>query len=146
MSRKPPPFSTFSISHWTITTADMNTYIYIPEDITHDDDQLSTKPLRQKRVEIMKMMVSEDITHDDDQLSTKPIRQKRLEIMKMMVSEDITHDDDQLSTKTTQDHEDDGIIETEEDFEEEESLFEDIVCYISYFDRWCVILNVSFRI
>ena len=33
--------------------------------------------------------------------------------------------------KTTQDHEDDGIKETE-DFEEEESLFEDIVCYILY--------------
>ena len=37
-------------------------YNYIPEDITHVDDQLSTKPIRQKRVEIMKMMVSEDIT------------------------------------------------------------------------------------
>ena len=74
----------------------------------------------------------EDITHDDYQLSTKPIRQKRLEIMKMMVSEDSTHDDDQLSTKTTQDHEDDGIKETKEDFEERESLFEDIVCYIIY--------------
>ena len=63
---------------------------------------------------------------------------KRLKIMKMVVSwkkslfEDITHDDDQLSTKTTQDHEDDGIMETEEDFEEEESLFEDIVCYVLY--------------
>ena len=55
----------------------------------------------------------EDITHDDEQLSTKPIRQKRLEIKKMMVSEDITHDDGQLSTKTTQDHEDDGIMEKE---------------------------------
>ena len=32
----------------------------------------------------------------------------------------------------TQDHEDDGTMETEEDFEEEESLFEDIVCYILY--------------
>ena len=52
--------------------------------------------------------IPEDITHDEYQLSTKPIRQKRLEIMKMMVSEDITHDD-QLSTKTSQDHEDDGI-------------------------------------
>ena len=52
--------------------------------------------------------------------------------MKMMVSEDITHDDDQLSTKTIQDHEDGGIMETEEDCEEEESLFEDIVCYILY--------------
>ena len=50
----------------------------------------------------------------------------------MMVSEDITHDDDQLSTKTTQDHEDGGITETEEDFEEKESLFEDIVRYILY--------------
>ena len=50
--------------------------------------------------------------------------------MKMMVLEDITHDDDQLSTKTTQDHEDDGIMETKEDFEEEESLFEEIVCYV----------------
>ena len=61
-----------------------------------------------------------------------PYDKKRLEILKMMVSEDITHDDDQLSTKTTQDHEDDGIMETEEDFEEKESLFEDIVCYILY--------------
>ena len=52
--------------------------------------------------------------------------------MKMMVSEDITHDDDQLSTKTAEDHEDDVIMETEEDFEEEESLFEDIVCYVLY--------------
>ena len=57
---------------------------------------------------------------------------KRLEIMKMMVSEDITHDDDQLATKTTQDHEDDDIMETEEDFEEKGSLFEDIVCYRFY--------------
>ena len=46
--------------------------------------------------------------------------------------EDITHDDDQLSTKTTQDHEDDGIKETQEDFEEKESLFEDIVCYVLF--------------
>ena len=52
--------------------------------------------------------------------------------MNMMVSEDITHDDDQLSTKTTQDYEDDGIMETEEDFEEKEKLFEDVVCYIFY--------------
>ena len=97
MSRKPPPFFTFSISHQTYTTnftldyhnsrheyIQLNEYLYfdiltiirviiqsyhycdmynyIPEDITHDDDQLSTKPVRQKRVEIMKMMVSEDIT------------------------------------------------------------------------------------
>ena len=71
---------------------------------------------------------------------------KRLEIMKMTVSEDITHDDDQLSTKTTQEHEDAGITEPEEDFEEEESLFEDIECYIFYFARWCVMIYVSFRI
>ena len=50
----------------------------------------------------------------------------------MMVSEDITHGGDQLSTKTTRDHGDDGIMETEEDFEEKESLFEDIVCYVLY--------------
>ena len=30
------------------------------------------------------------------------------------------------------DHEADGIMETEEEFDEEESLFEDIVCYILY--------------
>ena len=64
--------------------------------------------------------------------------------MKMMVSEDITQDDDQLSTKTTRDHEDDGIFGTEGDYEEEESLFEDIVCYILYFARWCVVIYVSF--
>ena len=34
--------------------------------------------------------------------------------------------------KTTRDHEDDGIMETEEDFEVEESLFKDNVCYILY--------------
>ena len=88
MSRKQPPFFTFSISHQTYTTnftLDYHSSI-TPEDITHDDDQLSMKPIRQKRLEIMKMMVSEDITHDDDQLSTEPIRWKRLEIMKMKVS------------------------------------------------------------
>ena len=66
------------------------------------------------------------ISHDDYQLSMKT---------------NITHDDDQLSTKppstkTTRDHEDDVIMETERDFEEdceeEESLFEDIVCYFLY--------------
>ena len=112
----------------------MNTYNYILEDLTHDDDQLSTKPIRQKRLEIMKMMVSEDITHDDDQLSTKTTQDHEDDgiMEKESLFEDITHDDDQLSTKTTQDHEDDGIMETEEDFEKKESLFEDIVCYILY--------------
>ena len=57
--------------------------------------------------------------------------------MKVMVSEDITHDDDQLTMKTTEDREDDGIMATEEDFEEDESLFEDIVCYVL-----CLIVNV----
>ena len=120
MSRKPPPFLTFSISHQRYTTNftldyhnsrheyiqlyeylyfDILTiirviiqsyqkcvmYNYIPEDITHDEDQLSTKPIQQKRLEITKMMVSEDIPHDDDQLSTKTIRRKRLKIMNMMV-------------------------------------------------------------
>ena len=45
----------------------------------------------------------------------------------------------------TRDHEDDAIMETERDFEEE-SLLEDIVCYFLNFDRWCVIINVSFKI
>ena len=106
MSRKPPPFFAFF--------------------------NFSSDVYNKFHIGLSRQHYPEDITHDDDQLSTKPIRQKRLEIMKMMVSEDITHDDDQLSTKTTQDHEDDGIMETEEDFEEEESLFEDIVCYILY--------------
>ena len=35
------------------------------------------------------------------------------------------------TTKTIRDHEDDGILEREGDFEEE-SLFEDIVCYVIY--------------
>ena len=66
------------ISHWTIISDVYNKFHiepsqqYYPEDITHVDDQLSTKPIRQKRLEIMKMTVSEDITHDDDQLFTKP--------------------------------------------------------------------------
>ena len=109
----------------------------VSEDITHDDDQLSMKTTQDREDDgimagLLQQHYPEDITHDDYQLSTKPIQQKQLEIKKMMVSEDITHDDDQLSTKTTQDHEDDGIMETEEDFEEEESLFEDIVCYVLY--------------
>ena len=49
----------------------------------------------------------------------------------METGEDITHDDDQLSTKTTQDHEGDGIMETEE-FEEKEKLFDNVMCYIFY--------------
>ena len=87
MSRKPPPFFTF----FNFLSEVYNKFHiglsrqHYPEDITHDDDHLSTKPIRQKRLEIMKMMVSEDITHDDAQLSTKPIRRKRLNIMKMMV-------------------------------------------------------------
>ena len=104
MSRKPPPFFTFF--------------------------NLSSDVHNKFHIGLSQQHYPEDITDDDDQLSTKHIRRKRLEIMKMMVSEDITHDDDQLSTKTTQDHEDNGIKETEEDFEEEESLLEDIVCYI----------------
>ena len=70
------------ISHWTLTTA-------LPR---------SSHIRRYEK----------NITHDDAQLSMKPIRQKRLEIMKRMVSWN----------------------RTEEDCEEEESLFEDIVCYI----------------
>ena len=85
--------------------------------------------------------IFEDITHDDDQLSTKTTRDHGDEAImeieedfeeKESLIEDITHDDDQLSTKTTRDHEDDAIMETEEDFEEKESLFEDFVCYILY--------------
>ena len=64
----------------------------------------------------------------------------------MMVSEDITHDDDQLSTKTTQDHEDDAIMETEEDFEEKREFIRRHRVLYFIFDRWCVIINVSFRI
>ena len=106
MSRKRPPFFTFL--------------------------NFSSEVYNKFHIGLSQQHYPEDFTHDDDHLSTKPIRQKRLKIMKMMVSEDITHDDDQTSTKTTQDHEDDGIMETEEDFEEKESLFEDIVCYILY--------------
>ena len=66
--------------------------------------------------------------------------------MKMMVSEDITHDDDQLSTKTTRDHEDGGIMETEEDFEEKREFIRRhrVLSFIS--DRECDIIYVSFRI
>ena len=69
MSRKPPPLFTFyqfhirriqQISHWTITTAlpRINHLRRYEKNITHDDDQLSTKPIRWKRLEIMKIMVS----------------------------------------------------------------------------------------
>ena len=94
---------------------------HYPEDITHDDDHLSTKPVRQKRLEIMKMMVSEDITHDDDQLSTKPIRQKRLKIMKMMVS---------WKQKK--------ILRKKRVFRRHRVLY-------FIFDRWCVMIYVSFK-
>ena len=84
--------------------------------------------------------IPEDITHDDDELSTKPIRQKRLEIKKMMVSEDITHDDDQLSTETTQDHGNKKILRKKREFFRRQRVLYFI------FDRWCVIIKVSFRI
>ena len=45
--------------------------------------------------------------------------------------------------KRTRDHEDDGIMETEGDFQEE-SLFEDIVCYVLYLIVG--VIYVSFRI
>ena len=94
------------------------------------------------------MMVSEDITHDDGQLSTKTTQDHEDDgiIEKESLFEDITHDDDQLSTKTTQDHEDYGIMGTKEDIEEEESFFEDIMCYVLYFTRECDMIYVSFRI
>ena len=59
--------------------------------------------------------------------------------------EDITHDDDQLSTKTTQDREDDGIMETEDFEKKREFIRRQRVSYF-IFDRWCVMINVSFRI
>ena len=131
MSRKPPPFFTFfnfSSDVYNIFYIGLSQQHY-PEDITRDDYQQSTKRIRQKRLEIMKVVASEDITHDDDQLSTKTTQDHEDDgiMEKESLFEDITHDDDQLSTKTTQDHEDDGIMETEE-----ESLFEDIVCYVLY--------------
>ena len=98
MSRKPPPFfhifqflirRTQQISQWTITA---------PR-ISHDDYQLSMKTTRDHE--------DDGITHDDDQLSTKPIGRKRLEILKTMVS-------------------------WKQKIFEEESLFEDIVCYNLY--------------
>ena len=60
--------------------------------------------------------------------------------------EDITHDDDQLSTKTTQDHEDDGIVEIEEDFDEKREFIRSHRVLYFIFNRWCVIIVVSFRI
>ena len=94
------------------------------------------------------MMVSEDITHDDDQLSTKTTQGHEDDgiMEKESLFEDITHDDDQLSRKTTQDHEDDAIMETEEDFEEKREFIRRHRVLYFIFDRWCVIINVSFRI
>ena len=137
MSRKPfllfHIFFNFSSDVYNIFYTGLSQQHY-PEDITHDDYQLSTKPIRQKRLEIKKMMVSEDITHDDDQLPTKTIQDHEDDgiMEKESLFEDITHDDDQISTKTAQGHDNDGIMETEEDFDEKQSLSEDIVCYILY--------------
>ena len=149
MSRKPPPFFTFSISRQTyITYSTLDYHNSITQKISHDDYQLSTKPIRQKRLEIKKMMVSEDITHDDDQLSTKTIQDHEDDgiMEKESLFEDITHDDDQLSTKTTQDHEDDGIMEREEDFDEKREFIRRHRVLYYIFNRWCVIINVSFGI
>ena len=93
MSRKPPPFFTFSISHQTYTT---NFTLEYHNNIIQKRSHTMMINYPRKRLKIMKMVVS----------------------WKKSLFEDITHDDDQLSTKTTQDHEDDGIMETEEDFEE----------------------------
>ena len=119
----------------------------VSEDITYDDDQLSTEPIRRKQLEIMKMVLSEDITHDGDQLSTKTTQDHDDDgiMEKGSLFEDITHDDDQLSTKTTQDHEDDGIMETEEDFEEKESFIRRHRVLYFIIDRECDMIYVSFR-
>ena len=94
------------------------------------------------------MMVSEDITHDDDQLSTKTIQDHEDDgiMEKESLFEDITDDDDQLSTKTTQDHDNDGIMETEEDFDEKREFIRRLRVLYFIFNRWCVIINLSFRI
>ena len=54
-------------SHWTITTAlpRINHIQRYEKNITHDDYQLSTKPIERKRPEIMKMMVSRNRTEGD---------------------------------------------------------------------------------
>ena len=64
LGRKPPPFfilfqfhigRTQQISHWTITTAlpRINHIRRYEKNITHDEYHLSTKPIQQKRLEIM---------------------------------------------------------------------------------------------
>ena len=104
MSRKPLPFFTF----FNFSSDEYNKFHiglsqqHYPEDITHDDDQLSTKTTRDR---------------EDDGIRRYHTR------WWSTIHE--TH-----TMKTTQDHEDDGIMETEEDFEEKESLFEDIMCHI----------------
>ena len=51
---------TQQIPHWTITTAlpRINHIRRYEKNITHDNDQLSTKTIQRKRLEIMKMLVS----------------------------------------------------------------------------------------
>ena len=65
--RNHQPFFTFfhfhirrtqQISHWTITAPRINHIRRYEKNITHDDYQLYTKPIRRKRLEIMKTMVS----------------------------------------------------------------------------------------
>ena len=62
LGRKPPTIfhviqfqirRTRQISYWTITTPRINHIRRYEKNITHDDYQLSTKPIQQKRLEIM---------------------------------------------------------------------------------------------
>ena len=64
----------------------------VSEDITHDDDQLSTKTIQDHEDDgiMEKESLFEDITHDDEDDGI---------MEKESLFEDITHDDDQLSTK-----------------------------------------------
>ena len=138
MSRNHRHFSHFSISHQTYTTYSTLDY---HSSITQSQPYSKISHTMminypQKRLKIMKMMVSWK--------QKKILRKKRVysKISHTIVSTiHGTH-----TTKTTRDHEDDGIMETEEDCEEEESLLRRhrVLCFI--FHRECDMIYVSFRI
>ena len=186
MSRKSPPFFTFSISHQTYTTNftlvyhKINTNTNVFENIEgyvyqklldkrKSNQSFSKRSSLPRRYHTRWLSTIHEThttkttrDHEDDGIrryhtrwwSTihkndsrswrwwyhgkrvySKISQKQLEIMKMMVSEDITHDEDQLSTKTSQDPEDGGIMETEEDFEEKR-VYSKTTCVIFYIWSW----------
>ena len=119
MSRKPPPF--FTIFNFS---SDVHKKFHIGLS-QHPESHMMTNNYPWKRPEIITTMVS----------WKRKIREEYHTRWWSSIHETQT-------TKTTRDHEDDGIMETEDFWGRKFIRRHRVLCLI--FDRWCVIIYVSF--